>query len=447
MKLSPINFRFTKSDMHKQLLIILLVTLTISACKTTTSIFGRKTLHEQYSDKLSGAGLQQSAAGRQWFNAASKALNQPLSITVPYRETGYFDAANPASAGYKFTARRGEKLSISVTKKPLTGFALFVDLWQPVVNSLPKLIVAADSSATLEYELKEEASYVLRLQPELLTGGEYTLTIRTLPSLAYPISAAAKPRLVSVWGNDRDGGARKHEGIDIAAAKRTPLLASATGTITSVRENNLGGKVVFLRPDGRDYSLYYAHLDEQLVQEGQRVQTGDTIGLVGNTGNAKTTGPHLHFGIYTYGGAIDPLPFVDKNKPEPATVSAGITLLNKKVRASRNAVLLASPDKRSAKLLQLQNNTLLQVLAATASWYKVQVPNGIVGFLPATNVTASDKGFTNYTVAEQKNLLDYPDVAAASKMSIRKGEKLEVLGVWNNFYFVSHAGTTGWIMT
>ena len=432
--------------MLKQFLIILLIAFTVPACKTSTGIFGKKTLHDQYADKLSSAGLSQTAAGRSWFDAANKAINQPLSITVPYRETGYFDANHPLATGYKFTARRGEKLVISVTKKPLTGFALFLDLWQPVINNSSRFVLSADSLLTLEYEVKEDASYILRLQPELLAGGEYTLTIRIQPSLAYPIPAAAKPRLVSVWGMDRDAGARKHEGIDIAAAKRTPLLACADGTITSVRENNLGGKVIFLRPHGRDYSLYYAHLDEQLVQEGQRVQTGDTIGLVGNTGNAKFTGPHLHFGIYTNGGAIDPLPFVDKNKPEPAAISAGITLLNKYVRAGKNTLLLVSPDKKAVKLLMLQNSTLLQVLAATASWYKVQLPDGMTGFVPAANVSTAEKRFINYNVTTEKSLLDKPDTMAASKATISKGNKLDVLGIWNGYYFVSHAGNTGWVM-
>jgi murein DD-endopeptidase MepM/ murein hydrolase activator NlpD len=68
-------------------------------------------------------------------------------------------------------------------------------------------------------------------------------------------------------------------------------IAAANGRISSVTENNLGGKVMFMRPAGKDFTLYYAHLDEQLVSEGQDVRTGDTIGLVGNTGNARTTPP------------------------------------------------------------------------------------------------------------------------------------------------------------
>jgi hypothetical protein len=67
-----------------------------------------------------------------------------------------------------------------------------------------------------------------------------------------------------------------------------------------------------MRVADRTISLYYAHLDKQLVEAGQRVKKGDTLGLVGNTGNARFTPSHLHFGIYNYHGAVDPWPFVNK---------------------------------------------------------------------------------------------------------------------------------------
>ena len=63
-------------------------------------------------------------------------------------------------------------------------------------------------------------------------------------------------------------------------------------------------------PAGRR-TLYYAHLDRREVSPGARVRPGDVVGFVGNTGNARATAPHLHFGIYRPGsGAVDPLPFI-----------------------------------------------------------------------------------------------------------------------------------------
>jgi peptidoglycan LD-endopeptidase LytH len=434
--------------MYKQIFALILLVITAAACKTTTAIFGKRTPHEQYADNLSKAGLQQSAAGAKWFTVANKALTQPLAIALPYQETGYFDAAAPAAAGYRFSARRGDKIAISIVRKPLAGFTLFADLWQNTTGNAPNFIAAADSTLQLAQEVKEDsAAYILRLQPELLAGGEYTITIKTGPSLAFPISPKDKPRIISVWGVGRDGGARRHEGIDIAAAKRTPLLACTDGYINSTRENNLGGKVVFLRPNGKEYSLYYAHLDEVLVQEGQRVRQGDTIGLVGNTGNAAHTVPHLHFGIYTYGGAINPLPFVEVNRPQLQPVTASLQPLNGYVRTGKGAALLSSADKKAIRLESMPVNTLLKVTAASAGYYKVATANDSVeAFIPAASVTITNKAFTAYQTKAEQKLLDKPNALAASKMLINKGSKLDVLGTYRNFYFVSHEGKTGWIM-
>src|SRR5690606_5480939 len=77
-----------------------------------------------------------------------------------------------------------------------------------------------------------------------------------------------------------------------------PVLAATDGVILSVRHTPIGGKVIWMRPDGEDVELYYAHLDRQDVRPGERVRAGDQIGLVGNTGNARGTSPHLHFGVY-----------------------------------------------------------------------------------------------------------------------------------------------------
>jgi murein DD-endopeptidase MepM/ murein hydrolase activator NlpD len=98
--------------------------------------------------------------------------------------------------------------------------------------------------------------------------------------------------------------------VDIFARRGTPVLAAGSGIVTRVGTNGLGGKVVWIARPTRGEAHYYAHLDRQLVTVGTRVQEGDVIGFVGNTGNARFTPPHLHFGIYTSGGAVDPLPYI-----------------------------------------------------------------------------------------------------------------------------------------
>lgn len=128
-------------------------------------------------------------------------------------------------------------------------------------------------------------------------------------SMVFPVTGK-KSKIGSFWGAVRDGGRRKHEGIDIFAPKKTPVVAVTDGIVTSVGNGGRGGKTVWLRSLDNGFTYYYAHLDQQFVHFGQIVKKGQAIGSVGNTGNARLTPPHLHFGIYTAKGAVNPLPYV-----------------------------------------------------------------------------------------------------------------------------------------
>lgn len=133
-------------------------------------------------------------------------------------------------------------------------------------------------------------------------------------SLAFPV-AGKKSKIGSFWGASRDGGRRSHKGIDIFAGKGTPVVAISDGVIVSRENTPVGGKVLWLKSSKHAWTAYYAHLDKQLVKEGQYVRKGQVIGTVGKTGNARTTPPHLHFGIAARKGWVNPLPYV-KNSPK-----------------------------------------------------------------------------------------------------------------------------------
>jgi len=123
-------------------------------------------------------------------------------------------------------------------------------------------------------------------------------------ALPVPVQGVTPARLADTWGAARAGG-RRHEGIDIFAARGTPVLSTTEGVVMQVGTNNLGGQVVWVLGPGRQRH-YYAHLEGYAdIQRGQLVAAGDVLGYVGNTGNAKGTPPHLHYGIYV-GGAINP---------------------------------------------------------------------------------------------------------------------------------------------
>lgn len=90
-----------------------------------------------------------------------------------------------------------------------------------------------------------------------------------------------------------------HEGSDIFAASGVPIAASSPGYVAGVGTTGLGGLSVWISADDGT-GFYYAHLAAfaEGLQLGQRVDLGTVIGYVGNTGNAATTPPHLHFEIH-----------------------------------------------------------------------------------------------------------------------------------------------------
>ena len=137
--------------------------------------------------------------------------------------------------------------------------------------------------------------------------------------LAMPLEDVRKKEIADTWQAARGDG-RKHEGQDIFAPRGTPILSATSGYVYNVGENNLGGQTVsVISKGGRVY--YYAHLDSYArgIKIGDRVTTRTVLGYVGTTGNAQGTPPHLHFGVYTSSGAINPLPMLTDRIPPVAT--------------------------------------------------------------------------------------------------------------------------------
>jgi murein DD-endopeptidase MepM/ murein hydrolase activator NlpD len=154
---------------------------------------------------------------------------------------------------------------------------------------------------------------VLGMIEPMVERSLYTAYLVGLPqpkAVMVPVHGMRPSAVHNTWHANRDGGRRRHEGIDLFAPKGTPVRATTEGIIRRISTSKLGGKVVWvLGPAGQRH--YYAHLDGYAyIRTGQRIQKGAVLGYVGNTGNARYTPSHLHYGIYGASGAINPFPLL-----------------------------------------------------------------------------------------------------------------------------------------
>lgn len=417
--------------------------------QTLQGIFNQpRTAHEAYARQLRQTRLDQTALGRDWLLAAERALRDSLVVALPFRETGIFRADAAFAASYRYAVREGEKINITLTVEPATAdVRVFLDAFEldPTDRRLRPLASADTAARTFSYVAGDDRQHLLRVQPELLRTARYTIRIQRAPSLAFPVQGKSDAAAGSFWGANRDNGARRHEGIDIFASKGTPVVAAAPGMVTRVNETPRGGLVVWLS-DTRGQHLYYAHLSRQLVRPGQLVQIGDTLGLVGNTGNARTTPPHLHFGVYRGGrGPVDPYPFVRRADKEPAAPRTPAERLGQWVRLTGSKTALQpAPVALKAKPAALPKNAPLLVVGATADWLRVQAPNGRLGYVPAKAVAT--EALRREALPATADLLSSPAPTAAPLDTLPAKARVAVLGEWSGYRLVRNAaGRVGWL--
>ncbi len=113
------------------------------------------------------------------------------------------------------------------------------------------------------------------------------------------------------FGDDRDGGSRQHEGLDIMAPEGAPIVSPTEAVVIRTGTGSGSGKYVTTANPGGE-SFVYMHLSEISVKNGDELEKGDLIGLVGDTGNAKGGPAHLHFEIRDGRKATDPFPRITR---------------------------------------------------------------------------------------------------------------------------------------
>ena len=435
--------------------IVLVTGLVISSCskqQTLQALFQKSTPHQVYARQLHQAGLDRRPAGRAWIAAADQALRDSLVVALPFAETGYFRADRPSAASYRYAVRAGEQIHVSLALAAGVNARVFLDAFEVGPGRLLVPLASADTLVLdFRYRADADGQHLLRLQPELLAAGRYTLRVGHEPSLGvFPVQGRTDAAVGSFWGSARDAGARQHEGIDIFAPRGTPAVAATAGYITRTGETPLGGRVVWLADAVHGDHLYYAHLDKQLVMPGQRVQAGDTLGLVGNTGNARTTVPHLHFGIYHSGqGALDPFPYV-RRADAPTKSPEGPDRRGEFVRLRTAALLRPTSELAKARnpqlLAQLPKQVPLLVVGQQGAALRVQAPNGQVGYVAMADVVgAATVPLRRLVLAGITELFAQPAAAAPAFEALAAQTAVLVLGQTDAYSLVrGPRGETGW---
>jgi murein DD-endopeptidase MepM/ murein hydrolase activator NlpD len=143
----------------------------------------------------------------------------------------------------------------------------------------------------------------------LATGRYYSFNGTPLTGASSWVHPIGVTRVTSPFGvrtHPLSHARHHHTGVDLAAKEGTPVLASASGTVDFMGWKRGYGKLVVVRHDAR-YSTYYAHLQSfpPALRRGQRVDAGQRIGAVGQSGDV--TGPHLHFEVREHGTPVDPM--------------------------------------------------------------------------------------------------------------------------------------------
>ncbi|MDT0687942.1 M23 family metallopeptidase [Autumnicola psychrophila] len=318
-----------------------------------------------------------------WKNQVEIALNDSIQVELPYAEKGKFLPRIFPVYSYEIELNPGELFNLEIETDSLKEL-VFIDVFKRTEDSLnpfTKVESAEFGAKHFAFEAEKEGKYKVVIQPAIEGNSPFLLKMIKSPVYLFPVASYSNSAVQSFWGAQRDGGARSHEGIDIFAERGTPVVAATSGRITYTGEKGLGGKQVWLRDSRRGQSLYYAHLDSINPVSG-RVKVGDTLGFVGNTGNARTTPPHLHFGIYkNFQGAINPLNFVFM--PEPLNLDeVEDNIPHKILTKAVTANLRNKPTTSGSKIIgSSKAQDTLQILGKSRDWYHIRTRENKASFI------------------------------------------------------------------
>lgn len=427
--------------------VIILSALFLFGCNPVKSVkeaFTNASPYERYVRNLESARLHERPMVKEWTAAGERAMRDSVRTMLPFTETGQFLSHIPEARAFRFEARDGQVLTVNGVTTATDDTDIFADLFV-MKSGQWKHVASADSSLTLSYEFNRDALCLLRIQPELLANAYYSISLSLTPVLINPVSGASNRAIQSFYGDPRDGGGRSHEGVDIFAKKGTPVVAPTDGVVTRAGNNRLGGKVVWMYDKKRQHSYYFAHLDSQYVAGGESVRQGDTLGVVGNTGNARYTPPHLHFGIYQ-SRSKNPLHYI---KTLEAIVDASPLDTTFRVSTFRTVgkkqVLKSGPGTKNNDIEILVDETFVRVVAQSGEWYRVSLGDRREGYILKKNVAPATPGRLLKLERAVELRVD-PDPESVIIDYLNPETQVEVLAKYGaHRYIKTTQGVEGWI--
>lgn len=141
-----------------------------------------------------------------------------------------------------------------------------------------------------------------------MPGDGIGLSEQQLDSLRTPRGRPLYGWITRNFNPSENYGKDKHDGVDIAVKEGTPVVATATGSVSFTGWDQDYGNMIII-DHGNGFKTVYGHNQKSLVSVGEKVLKGKTIALSGNSG--KSSAPHLHYGIIKDGEPIDPTPFLE----------------------------------------------------------------------------------------------------------------------------------------
>lgn len=248
-----------------------------------------------------------------WYNPVSWFIYKKLQENHEYLADRYVIVNGIESLSYlQLIMKHADPEGISYLESQLSRFSTLKRLKMINTSIRRKPFMRIVISGTLAIMIFVASGFInAEEKSDIRLNNPDRVLEKSVPPSIYPVQKD-KIKLTSGYGM-RMHPVKKlemlHRGIDLAAPRGTEVYATADGVVLETDYKPEGaGNLILIRHD-ESYETFYSQLDEILVEKGQKVKKGETIGKVGSSG--VSTGPHLHYEVRVNGEAVDPEPYLN----------------------------------------------------------------------------------------------------------------------------------------